>query len=156
MPAFYGLMAPRWRTEARGVIAGLTQLHHQGPPGQGGAGGDRLADPGGAGRDGRRHRAAAHELRVDGGMTSNNLLMQFIADVLDMPVVRPMVAETVALGAAYAAGLSVGYWPDLQVLRRNWQLAAQWRPSLDPAHVQSEYENWHRAVELTLNWTRTP
>ena len=66
-------------------------------------------------------------------MTADNLLMQFIADVLDVPVVRPMVAETVSLGAAYAAGLAVGYWPDLEVLRRNWHRAAQWLPAMDPA-----------------------
>src|SRR5207248_2376685 len=73
------------------------------------------------------------ELRVDGGMTANNLLMQFLADVLDAPVIRPIVAETVSLGAAYAAGLAVGFWPDLESLRQNWHRAAEWLPKGDPA-----------------------
>ena len=73
-------------------------------------------------------------LKVDGGMTADNLLMQFLADVLDVPVVRPMVAETVSLGAAYAAGLAVGYWPDLEGLRRNWHRAGAVAARMDPAH----------------------
>jgi glycerol kinase len=96
-----------------------------------------------------------HTLNVDGGMTSNNLLMQFVADVIDVPVVRPMVAETVSLGAAYAAGLAVGYWSDLEGLRRNWHRAAEWLPQMDPVHRKTEYANWRRAVELTFNWTQT-
>ncbi len=71
-------------------------------------------------------------LRVDGGMTANNLLMQFLADVLDVPVVRPIVAETVSLGAAYAAGLAVGFWPDTGALQANWHKAAEWLPQMDP------------------------
>jgi glycerol kinase len=81
-------------------------------------------------------------LKVDGGMTADNLLMQVIADVLDVPVVRPLAAETVSLGAAYAAGLAVGYWPDL----------GQWMPAMDPATRSAEYANWRRAVERTLDW----
>jgi glycerol kinase len=96
----------------------------------------------------------AATLRVDGGMTSNNLLMQIVADVLDVPVLRPFVAETVSLGAAYAAGLAVGYWPDLEGLRNNWRLAAQWVPRMDAQLRQDEYENWKRAVELTFGWVR--
>jgi glycerol kinase len=93
-------------------------------------------------------------LKVDGGMTADNLLMQFLADVLDAPVVRPMIAETVSLGAAYAAGLAVGYWPDLEGLRRNWHRAAQWLPAMDPARRESEYSNWRRAVERTFDWVQ--
>jgi glycerol kinase len=93
-------------------------------------------------------------LKVDGGMTADHLLMQCIADVLDVPVMRPMVAETVSLGAAYAAGLAVGYWPDLEGLRRNWHLAARWTPQLDPVTREDEYANWKRAVELTFGWAR--
>ena len=85
-------------------------------------------------------------------MTADNLLMQFIADVLDAPVVRPMVAETVSLGAAYAAGLAVGYWPDLEGLRRNWHRAAQWLPAMDAGKREAEYANWRRAVERTFDW----
>jgi glycerol kinase len=89
-------------------------------------------------------------------MTANNLLMQFLADLLDVRVVRPMVTETVSLGAAYAAGLAVGYWPDLEVLRRNWHRAAQWLPDMDPGLRASEYDNWQRAVERSLGWVRPP
>jgi glycerol kinase len=91
-------------------------------------------------------------LRVDGGMTANNLLMQFLADVLDVPVVRPIVAETVSLGAAYAAGLAVGFWSDVDSLRDNWHVAAEWRPSMDPAVRERGYRKWRKAVERTLDW----
>jgi glycerol kinase len=93
-------------------------------------------------------------LKVDGGMTADNLLMQFIADVLDVPVVRPLASETVSLGAAYAAGLAVGYWPDLEGLRQNWHRAAQWMPTMDPKIRSTEYGNWKRAVERTFDWIK--
>jgi glycerol kinase len=92
-------------------------------------------------------------LRVDGGMTTNNLLMQFVADVLDTPVVRPMVGETVSLGAAYAAGLGVGIWSDVAALRRNWHRSALWSP--DPGRARdrtAEYPKWERAVQLSIAW----
>lgn len=85
-------------------------------------------------------------------MVANELLMQFQADVLDVPVVRPLASETVSLGAAYAAGLAVGYWPDLEGLRQNWHRAAQWLPTMDSALRDREYSNWQRAVERTLDW----
>ena len=85
-------------------------------------------------------------------MTANNLLMQLIADVLDVPVVRPMVAETTSLGAAYAAGLAVGFWPDLDALRGQWHRAAQWSPTWDARAREAEYDNWQRAVERSLDW----
>jgi glycerol kinase len=81
--------------------------------------------------------------------------MQIVADVLDVPVSRPFVAETVSLGAAYAAGLAVGYWPDLEGLRNNRRLAAQWVPRMDPELRAEEYDNWKRAVELTFGWVRS-
>jgi glycerol kinase len=93
-------------------------------------------------------------LKVDGGMTADHLLMQVVADVLDVPVVRPLAAETVSLGAAYAAGLAVGYWPDLESLRRNWHRAGQWLPTMDPAARVAEYRNWQRAVERTFDWIK--
>ena len=95
---------------------------------------------------------ALSTLKVDGGMTADNLLMQMIADVLDVPLVRPLAVETVSLGAAYAAGLAVGFWPDLDGLRRNWHIAGQWMPAMDPAVRASEYANWRRAVERTFDW----
>ena len=93
-------------------------------------------------------------LRTDGGMVADHLLMQTLADVLDVPVARPMVRETVSLGTAYAAGLAAGYWPDLEGLRRNWHRAGQWVPAMDPERRKQEYENWSRAVARTFDWVR--
>ena len=91
-------------------------------------------------------------LKVDGGMTSNNLLMQTLSDFLDAPVVRPMVAETTCLGAAYAAGLAVGFWPDTDALRANWRRAAEWTPRMDADKRDREYKSWLKAVERTMGW----
>ena len=153
VPAFAGLFAPHWRSEARGIIAGLTGYITKGHLARA-----VLEATGWQTRevvDAMNADAglAMTTLKVDGGMTADNLLMQFIADVLDVPVVRPMVVETVSLGAAYAAGLAVGYWPDLEGLRRNWHRAAQWVPSMNANHRENEYANWRRAVELTFGWT---
>jgi glycerol kinase len=156
VPAFSGLFAPYWRSEARGVIVGLTSYITKGHLSRAvleatGWQTKEVVDAMNADSG-----LALKALKVDGGMTADNLLMQFIADVLDVPVVRPMVAETVSLGAAYAAGLAVGYWPDLGVLRNNWHRAAQWLPSMDPRHRETEYGNWRRAVERTFDWIRSP
>ena len=132
MPAFSGLFAPHWRSEARGIIVGLTSYITKGHLARAVLEATALADPGGGRRDDRRLGVSSTTLKVDGGMTADHLLMQTIADVLDVPVLRPMVAETVSLGAAYAAGLAVGYWPDLEGLRRNWHLAARWTPHGTP------------------------
>ena len=91
-------------------------------------------------------------LRVDGGMTANNLLMQFLADVLDVPVVRPMVAETPSLGAAYAAGLAVGFWPDMDSLRANWHEPRSGCPMMDPVVRDKAYRKWNKAVARTHDW----
>jgi glycerol kinase len=92
------------------------------------------------------------ELRVDGGMTANNLLMQFLADVLAVPVVRPIVAETVSLGSAYAAGLAVGFWPDLASLEANWHKAAEWLPAMDDEMRAKGYRKWKKAVARAVDW----
>jgi glycerol kinase len=154
VPAFSGLFAPHWHSEARGLIVGLTSYITKGNLARA-----VLEATGWQTRDvvdamNADSGLALSALRVDGGMTADNLLMQFVADVLDVPVVRPMVVETVSLGAAYAAGLAVGYWPDLKVLRGNWHRAAQWLPTMDPTHRASEHDNWTRAVELTFGWMR--
>ncbi|WP_340685578.1 glycerol kinase GlpK [Amycolatopsis coloradensis] len=154
VPAFSGLFAPHWHSEARGVIAGLTSYITKGHLARA-----VLEATGWQTREvvdamNADSGLALSTLKVDGGMTADNLLMQFVADVLDVPVVRPMVAETVSLGAAYAAGLSVGYWPDLEGLRRNWHRAGQWLPTMDPARRDSEYSHWRQAVELTFGWMR--
>ncbi len=153
VPAFSGLLAPHWRGEARGLIAGLTSYVTKGHLARA-----VLEATGWQTRDVVQAMAADSglslpALRVDGGMTTNNLLMQFLADVLDTPVVRPMVGETVSLGAAYAAGLAVGLWSDVEALRRNWHRSAQWTP--DPgeaAALTAEYPNWERAVRLSIAW----
>lgn len=154
VPAFAGLFAPHWRSEARGVIAGLTSYVNKGHLARA-----VLEATGWQTREVIEAMNAdaglpLRVLRVDGGMTSNNLLMQFIADILDTPVVRPMMSETVSLGAAYAAGLSVGFWPDLASLRRNWHRAAQWTPDMDPELRRREYQNWQFAVTRTFGWLR--
>jgi glycerol kinase len=91
-------------------------------------------------------------LRVDGGMTANNLLMQFLADMLAVPVVRPIVAETPSLGAAYAAGLAVGFWPSVESLRANWHRAAEWLPKMDSGVRDKAYRKWNKAVARSREW----
>ena len=152
VPAFSGLFAPHWRSDARGIIVGLTSYITKGHLAR--------AVLEATGWQTREVLDAMNAdsgldlttLKVDGGMTADNLLMQFLADVLDVPVVRPMVSETVSLGAAYAAGLAVGYWPDLEGLRDNWHRAGQWTPAMDPDRRAQEYDNWQRAVERTVGW----
>ncbi len=152
VPAFSGLFAPHWRSDARGVIAGLTGYINKGHLAR--------AVLEATAWQTREVVEAMHadydggllELRVDGGMTANNLLMQFLADVLDAPVMRPIVAETVSLGAAYAAGLAVGFWPDLDSLKRNWHRAAEWLPKLDAAEREKGYRKWKKAVARTIDW----
>ncbi|PWI41968.1 glycerol kinase GlpK [Streptomyces sp. ICBB 8177] len=152
VPAFSGLFAPYWRSDARGVIAGLTRYvtkaHIARAVLEATAWQTReIVDA--MNKDSGVELTA---LKVDGGMTSNNLLMQTIADALDAPVVRPMVAETTCLGAAYAAGLAVGFWQDTDELRANWRRAAEWTPRMDAADRDREYKNWLKAVERTMGW----
>ena len=92
------------------------------------------------------------ELKVDGGMTANELLMQFQADILDAPVVRPMVSETTCLGAAYAAGLAVGSWRNTDELKAHWRKSAEWTPSMTAAARDKGYRQWKKAVQRTLDW----
>ncbi|MCO7219427.1 glycerol kinase GlpK [Klenkia sp. PcliD-1-E] len=153
VPAFSGLLAPHWRGEARGLVAGLTSYVTKGHLARA-----VLEATGWQTRDVVLAMAADSglqlpALRVDGGMTTNNLLMQFVADVLDTPVVRPMVGETVSLGAAYAAGLAVGLWADVEALRRNWHRSAQWSPvPARAAQLAAEYPTWEKAVRLSIAW----
>jgi glycerol kinase len=153
VPAFYGLFAPHWQPAARGVIAGLTSYITKGHLARAVLEATAWQTREVIDAMNADSSLALAALKVDGGMTSDNLLMQIIADVLDVPVVRPMVVETVALGAGYAAGLAVGFWSDLEDLRRNWHRAAEWLPDMDPSYRDSEYQHWKNAVELTLGWT---
>jgi glycerol kinase len=95
-------------------------------------------------------------LKVDGGATVNDLLMQLQADIIGVPVVRPIVAETTALGAAYAAGLATGFWADLEALRRNWKAERQWEPRWSTDRRDAAYHGWKRAVERSLDWVEAP
>jgi glycerol kinase len=152
VPAFSGLFAPYWRSDARGVIAGLTRYvtkaHLARAVLEATAWQTReIADA--MVKDSGDELVA---LKVDGGMTANNLLMQTLSDVLDAPVVRPMVAETTCLGAAYAAGLAVGFWSSTDELRANWRRAAEWTPRMDAETRDREYKNWLKAVERTMGW----
>ncbi|MDR2378681.1 MAG: glycerol kinase GlpK [Bifidobacteriaceae bacterium] len=151
VPAFSGLFAPYWRTDARGVIVGLTRYIDKGHLARAAleATAYQTRDVlDAAASDG----AVLKELRVDGGMIGNSLLMQFQADVLGVDVVRPVLAETTALGAAYAAGLAAGYWSSLEELRSNWREGGRWSPALDPAERERLYAQWHKAVQRSLDW----
>jgi len=153
VPAFSGLFAPHWRSDARGIIAGLTRYASRGNIARAALestayqvydlGVAMAADLG---------RALPDELRVDGGMIRNDLLMQFQADILDRPVVAPPIAETSALGAAYAAGLAVGFWSGLDELRAMDRVARRWEPDMDEATRAAGIARWHKGVERTLGW----
>jgi glycerol kinase len=152
VPAFSGLFAPHWRSDARGVIAGLTGYISKGHLARAvlEATAWQTREVMEAMNSDYGHALSA--VRVDGGMTPNNLLMQFLADVLDVPVMRPIVAETVSLGAAYTAGLAVGLWEDTDGLRKNWHRAAEWLPSMDAGAREKGYRKWKKAVARTLDW----
>jgi glycerol kinase len=152
VPAFSGLFAPHWRGDARGVIAGLTGYIQKGHLARAVLEATAWQTREVVESMNTDYGIELTSLRVDGGMTANNLLMQFLADVLDVPVVRPIVAETVSLGAAYAAGLAVGFWADVDSLRENWHAAAEWRPSMEPAVRERGYRKWRKAVERTMDW----
>ena len=156
VPAFSGLYSPHWHPDARGVLVGLTSFI-----GRGHVARAVLEATGWQTREVVEAMNAdsgvpVRRLKVDGGMTANNLLMQFVADVLDVTVERPLGSEAVSLGAAYAAGLAVGYWPDLEVLRANWHRAAAWEPAMDDALRRREHESWGRAVNRSYGWVQSP
>ncbi|WP_203817249.1 glycerol kinase GlpK [Paractinoplanes ferrugineus] len=150
VPAFSGLFAPHWRSEARGVIVGLTSYITKGHLARAVLEATAWQTREVVDAMNADSGLALTGLDVDGGMTADNLLMQIVADVLEVPVVRPMVAETVSLGAAYAAGLAVGYWSDQQDLRNNRHRAGRWLPGADAARRAAEYRKWQRAVDCAV------
>jgi glycerol kinase len=152
VPAFSGLFAPYWRGDARGVITGLTRYVTKGHLARAVLEATSWQTREVVDAMYQDSGVQITSLKVDGGMTANNLLMQHQADVLDVPVIRPTVAETTALGAAYAAGLAVGYWPDLDALRANWKRDAEWTPQMAPEVRDREYRNWKKAVERSFGW----
>jgi glycerol kinase len=152
VPAFSGLFAPYWRSDARGVIVGLTRFVNRGHIARAVLEATAFqtrevldamnADSG----------VALKALKVDGGMVQNELLMQFQADVLGVPVIRPMVPETTALGAAYAAGYAVGFWKSQAEMRRNWKVDKTWQPGSEDVASTKLYAKWKKAVSRTLDW----
>lgn len=152
VPAFSGLFAPYWRSDARGVIVGLTRYIHRGHIAR--AVLEATAYQTREVVEAMEKDAGIHltGLKVDGGMVKNDLLMQFQADLLNVPVVRPKVSETTALGAAYAAGLALGFWPDLSALQANWQKDQEWRPRMDAETREKYYSSWKKAVTRTFDW----
>jgi glycerol kinase len=152
VPAFAGLFAPHWRSDARGVIAGLTGYITKGHLARAVLEATAWQTREVVEAMNSDSGVELSTLKVDGGMTANNLLMQFLADVLDVPVVRPIVAETPSLGAAYAAGLGVGFWPSVESLRENWHKAAEWIPGMDDEVRERGYRKWRKAVTRTLDW----
>ena len=152
VPAFSGLFAPYWRGEARGVIAGLTRYVNKGHIAR--AALEATAWQSREVVDAMNADSGVEltSLKVDGGMVYNELLMQFQADVLDVPVIRPTVAETTSLGAAYAAGLATGFWSEVEDLRANWGKDKEWQPQMDATEREKEYGLWKKAVTRTFDW----
>ena len=152
VPAFSGLFAPHWRSDARGVIVGLTRYINKGHIARSVLESTAYqtrevldamnADSG----------VELSKMKVDGGMVHNDLLMQFQADILNVPVLRPRIAETTALGAAYAAGLAIGFWESTESLREQWQVDKIWQPGMEESTRSDLYRGWQKAVERSLNW----
>jgi glycerol kinase len=152
VPAFSGLFAPYWKSDARGAIVGMTRYVNKGHIARAALEATAYqtcevldameADSG----------VKLTTLKVDGGMVFNELLMQFQSDILDVPVVRPKVAETTALGAAYAAGLAVGFWKNYDELRANWGVDKQWIPKMSSNQREGLYSGWKKAVTRTFDW----
>jgi glycerol kinase len=152
VPAFSGLFAPYWKSDARGVIVGMTRYVNKGHFARAALEATAFQT---------REVLDAMELdsgvkltalKVDGGMVYNQTLMQFQADILGVPVIRPKVAETTALGAAYAAGLAVGFWKNVDDLRQNWGKDAEWDPKMAVADREKTYKEWKKAVTRTFGW----
>ena len=152
VPAFSGLFAPYWRSDARGVIVGMTRFVHRGHIAR--AALEATAYQVREVLDAMRADSGVdlQSLKVDGGMVNNELLMQFQADVLGVPVVRPKVSETTSLGAAYAAGLAVGFWQSIDEMRANWGQDRAWLPSTDDTARTQLYAQWKKAVTRTFDW----
>jgi glycerol kinase len=152
VPAFSGLFAPHWRSDARGVMVGLTRFIRKEHVAR--ASLEATAYQTKEVLDAMRQDSGVElaSLKVDGGMVVNDLLMQFQADLLGVPVVRPRVNETTSLGAAYAAGRAVGFWSNEEELRANWAAQRTWSPRMESSERERLYAGWHKAVARTLDW----
>jgi glycerol kinase len=152
VPAFSGLFAPYWKNDARGVIVGLTRYVNKGHIARAALEATAYQTREVLDAMEADARLSLKALKVDGGMVYNDTLMQFQADILGFPVIRPRVAETTALGAAYAAGLATGVWDNVEDLRQNWAVDRTWQPSMDSAKRDALYHDWKRAVTRSFSW----
>jgi glycerol kinase len=152
VPAFSGLFAPYWRSDARGVIVGLSRFNTNAHLAR--ATLEAICYQSRDVADAMEQDSGVHleVLKVDGGVTANNLCMQLQADVLGVPVSRPVVAETTALGAAYAAGLATGFWANTDELKSNWNESKRWLPEWNEQQREDGYAGWKKAVQRTLDW----
>jgi len=152
VPAFSGLFAPYWRSDARGAIVGLSRYNTNAHLAR--ATLEAICYQSRDVADAMEKDSGVHLefLKVDGGATANNLLMQMQADILGVPVSRPVVAETTSLGAAYAAGLATGFWGDQEALRENWNEDKRWEPQWSEDQRETGYAGWKKAVERTYGW----
>ena len=152
VPAFSGLFAPYWRSDARGAIVGLTRFVNKGHIARAALEATAFQTREVLDAANADSGVNMEDLRVDGGMVANDALMQFQADILGIPVIRPKVTETTALGAAYAAGLAVGFWKDTDDLATNWAEDKRWNPSMDDAERERQLRLWKKAVTKTFDW----
>ena len=153
VPAFSGLYAPYWKANARGVIAGMTRYANGGHLARAVLEATAFQTREVLEAMEKDSQIQLKALRTDGGMVENDLLMQFQADILNLPVVRPVIKETTALGAAYAAGLAVGFYTDIEDLRANWAVDHTWNPSMDEETRARLYKSWKKAVTRSFDWT---
>jgi glycerol kinase len=152
VPAFSGLFAPYWKSDARGVFAGLTRYVNAGHVARATLEATAFQTREVSDAMDTDSGVKLESLKVDGGMVANDTLMQFQADILGVPVIRPVVAETTALGASYAAGLATGFWSSEEDLRANWAEDKRWNPQMDEGTRASLYKNWKKAVTRTFDW----
>jgi glycerol kinase len=153
VPAFSGLYAPYWKAKARGVIAGMTRYANKGHVARAVLEATAFQTREVLEAMEKDSQIQLQALRTDGGMVENDLLMQFQADILNLPVVRPVIKETTALGAAYAAGLAVGFYKDIHDLRANWAVDRTWNPNMDEETRARLYKSWKKAVTRSFDWT---
>lgn len=152
VPAFSGLFAPYWRSDARGALVGMTRYINRGHIARAVLEATAFQTKEVLEAMESDSGVKLKSLRVDGGMVFNELLMQFQADILNVPVVRPKVSETTALGAAYAAGLATGYWKDMSDLKKNYGIDKEWQPSMEKEAREELYSKWKKAVTRTFDW----
>jgi glycerol kinase len=154
VPAFSGLFAPYWKSDARGVIVGMTRYVNKGHIARAALEATAYQTREVLEAMNKDSGVPLTALKVDGGMVFNDTLMQFQSDILGVPVIRPKVAETTALGAAYAAGLAVGFWAKVEDLRANWGVDKTWKPTMDSAKRAKLFDGWLEAVKRTFGWVK--